>query len=194
MASSILSSGAPRTLLTLVALTLFVSTGAMSAQGPPVISPNGVVNGASYRSPAFPGGNVVGGSLISIFGQELGPQAGVHAGQFPLPEELGPLMTRVRVQDQDHCRLLYVSDTQINCQLPADLVQDHIRLRVITTLGQSDEIEVPVGPHGFGFFTMAGNGRGPLAAQNFVDAPDPMNRYRLNAGDNPGRPGQIMVM
>jgi uncharacterized protein (TIGR03437 family) len=178
----------------MLALAVVVSVGVVSAQGPPVVSPNGVVNGASFRPPDFPGGNVAGGSLISIFGQGLGPQVGVHAGQFPLPETLGPLMTRVRVQDQEHCRLLYVSETQINCQLPANLVQDRIRLRIVTNQGQSDEIEVPIGPHGFGFFTMAGNGRGPLAAQNFVDAPDPQNRYRLNAGDNPGRPGQIMVM
>ncbi len=178
-----------------LALSLaLLATATAQAQGPPVVAADGVVNAASFRPPDFPGGNVAAGGLISIFGQGLGPQAGVQAGQFPLPEEFGPLQTRVRINDQEFCRLLYVSDAQINCQLPADLEGDRIRLRVESAQGQSDEIEIPLGPHGFGFFTMAGSGRGPVIAQNFVDAPDPQNRYRLNAGDNPARPGQVIVL
>jgi uncharacterized protein (TIGR03437 family) len=131
---------------------------------------------------------------MSIFGLGLGPQAGVEASQFPLPEELGPLQTRVRINDQLMCRLLYVSATQINCQLPAGLAGNRIRVRVLTTAGQSGEVDAPFGPNGFGLFTRARNGRGPLLAQNFEDAPNPQNRFRLNAGDNSARPGQIMVL
>ncbi len=191
MSASIHTPWSVRILL-LLALGLLAST-VLSAQGPPVISPNGVVNGASFRPPDFPGGQVVPGSLVSIFGQGLGPQGGVQAGGFPLPDELGPLQTRVRINDQDFCRLLYVGEQQINCQLPDGLTGDRIRVRIVTTLGQSDEIEIPLGLSAFGFFTMAGNGRGQAIAQNFVDSPEPANRFRLNAGDNPARPNQVMV-
>jgi uncharacterized protein (TIGR03437 family) len=174
-----------------VAALLFAQSEHLQAQ--PVLSGNGVVNAASFRQMGFPGGQVAPGGLISIFGQGFGPQAGIHAPGFPLPEELGPLQTQARINNQLRCRLLYVSNTQINCQLPEGLAGDRIRLRIQTNLGQSDEIEVPLGPSGFGFFTQARDGRGPLIAQNFVDAPDPQNRFRFNAGDNPARPGQIMV-
>ncbi|MEZ5396845.1 MAG: hypothetical protein R2724_29240 [Bryobacterales bacterium] len=174
--------------------TLVLTTGGVVAQGPPSIAPNGVVNGASFRPADFPGAELAPGSLVSIFGTGLGPQGGVQATQFPLPEELGPIRTRVRINDQLMCRLLYVSDTQVNCQLPAGLAGNHIRLRVVTSAGQSNEIEVPFGPNGCGLFTRARNGRGPLLAQNFEDAPNPQNRFRLNAGDNSARPGQIMVL
>lgn len=180
------------TFVSLVAAAiLYAPMGLLQAQ--PVLHRDGVVNGASFRPNGFPGGQMAPGGLISIFGQGFGPQAGVHAPSFPLPEELGPLQTQARINDQLRCRLLYVSDTQINCQLPDGLVGDRIRLRIQTTLGLSDEIEVPLGPSGFGFFTQERNGRGPLTAQNFVDAPDPQNRFRFNAGNNPARPGQVMV-
>ncbi len=180
------------TLLSLfAAATMFVSSQIVQAQ--PMLGQNGAVNAASFRPMGFPGGQVAPGGLISIFGQGFGPQAGVYAVGFPLPEELGPLQTQARINDQLRCRLLFVSDTQINCQLPDGLVGDRIRLRIQTTLGLSDVIEVPLGPSGFGFFTQERNGRGPLTAQNFLDAPDPQNRFRFNAGNNPARPGQIMV-
>lgn len=176
------------------ALTALVGAIGLTAQEGPVIDPNGVVNAASFRPVDFPGSELAPGSLISIFGRGLGPQAGVQAAQFPLPEELGPTRTRVRVNDQFVCRLLYVSDTQINCQLPGGIAGDRIRVRVLTTQGQSGEVEVPFGPNGCGLFTRALNGRGPLLAQNFEDAPNPQNRFRLNAGDNSARPGQVMVL
>ncbi|MEZ5365222.1 MAG: hypothetical protein R2748_23560 [Bryobacterales bacterium] len=158
-----------------------------------MIAPNGVVNAASYRPMDFPGARLSPGGLVSIFGSGLGPQAGVQAGQFPLPTELGPQRTRVMLNDADHCRLLYVQENQINCQIPEPLGGDQLRLRVMTDLGQSEEIVVPFGPHGFGFFTSQGSGRGPLLAHNFVNDPDPRMRYQLNGADRPAGPNQVMV-
>jgi uncharacterized protein (TIGR03437 family) len=170
----------------------------LPAQGPPEVFPGGVVNAASFRPPDFPGGHLAPGAIISIFGRGLGPQAGAGAPGFPLPTELGPLQTRVRINDMEQCRLLFVSDGQINCELPPDLIRDQdrdqIRLRIITNLGESDEIVVPFGRYGFGLFAMNGKGRGPLVAQNFTGAADPQQRYRLNRPDEPAEPGQIMVL
>ena len=52
----------------------------LQAQGPPTIAQNGVVNAASYRPMDFPGARLAPGGLVSIFGNGLGPQAGVQAG------------------------------------------------------------------------------------------------------------------
>ncbi len=178
-------------ILSFAAVLLLASS---SSAQEPLIHPNGVVSAASFRPADFPQADLAPGALISIFGRSLGPQAGVQAGQFPLPEELGPIRTRVRINDQLMCRLLYVSDTQINCQLPHGLAGNRVRVRVVTSAGQSRDIEVPFAPNGVGLFTQARNGRGPLLAQNFEDVPDPQNRFRLNGTVNPIRPGQIMVL
>lgn len=178
-----------------VVLALAFATAASVAfsQGPPAIAQNGVVNAASYRPIDFPGARLAPGGLVTIFGNGLGPQAGVQAGAFPLPRELGPLRTRVMLNDMEQCRLLYVQENQINCQLPEPLGGDRLRLRVVTTAGQSEEIVVPFGPHGFGFFTGQGTGRGPLLAHNFVDNPNPQMRFQMNAPDRPARWSQPVI-
>lgn len=178
--------------IALVLAFAFMASAAF-AQGLPAIAPNGVVNAASYRPMDFPGARLAPGALVSIFGAGLGPQAGVQAGAFPLPTELGPLRTRVLLNDTEQCRLLYVQENQINCQLPEPLGGDRLRLRVITDQGQSDEIDVPFGPHGFGFFSGAGTGRGPLLAHNFQDMPDPQQRFQLNGADRPARWNQPVI-
>jgi uncharacterized protein (TIGR03437 family) len=177
-----------------VLAVLLLGIAVLPGAAQPVISQGGVVNAASFRPADFPGSELAPGAMVSIFGSGLGPQAGVQAGQFPLPEELGPQRTRVQINDQLMCRLLYVSETQINCQLPLGLAGDRIRIRVMTTQGTSNTVEAPFGPMGCGLFTQARNGRGPLLAQNFEDAPDPMNRFRINAVHESARQGQVVVM
>jgi uncharacterized protein (TIGR03437 family) len=75
----------------------------------PSFTANGVVNGASFA----PQNSVAPGSLISIFGTNLG-SAG-SASTIPLPTTIGG--TCVTVNDFA-IPLLYVSPTQINAQLP----------------------------------------------------------------------------
>ena len=166
----------------------------MEAQGPPEIFPNGAVNAASFRPSDFPGGRAAPGAIISIFGRNFGPPDPVAAGQLPLPVELGPLRTRVMINGSEQCRLFFVSEGQINCQLPENLSGDQVRLRVMTTEGQSDEILLPLGPAGFGLFTMNRNGRGPLVAQNFTGDPDPQRRFQLNGPGMPAQGDQILVL
>ncbi|MBI1357795.1 MAG: hypothetical protein GC160_25955 [Acidobacteria bacterium] len=173
---------------------LFFGIAVLPGAAQPVISQGGVVNAASFRPADFPGAELAPGGMISIFGSGLGPAAGVQAGAFPLPEELGPQRTRVQINEQLMCRLLYVSDAQVNCQLPLGLAGDRIRIRVMTTQGTSNTVEAPFGPMGCGLFTQARNGRGPLLAQNFEDVADPANRFRMNGVRDSARPGQVMVL
>ena len=179
--------------IVLFLLTLVLSPSKLAAQGP-LIFPNGAVNGASFRPPDFPGGAVAPGSLVSIFGQGLGLREPVVAGGFPLPTQLGPLQTRVRINDTADCPLFFISEGQINCQLPDDLAGTQIRLRVINSAGPSNEITVPLGPFGFGFFTRNGNGRGLMVGSNFTDDPDPARRFQLHGPETPARPGQVLLL
>jgi uncharacterized protein (TIGR03437 family) len=175
------------------ALVFFLTLGA-AAQEPPEIFPNGVVNAASFTPPDFPGGGVAPGAIISIFGENLGPADAVTSTSLPLQTRLGPLETRVRINDSFDCPLFFVSSGQINCQLPENLAGDQIRLRVHTRLGESEQLTVRLRERSFGLFTMNSNGNGPLVAQNFRQGADPQNRFQLNRPDTPGQRNQIMIL
>ena len=95
-------------LLSVSGLTM-MSLAPASGQGPSFTA-QGVVNGATFRSP------VALGSIISIFGTGLADQ-GV-AGQVPLPTTLGGVCVMV---NEVAVPLFYTSATQINAQLPPEL-------------------------------------------------------------------------
>ncbi len=81
--------------------------------GVPTIGLGGVVNGASFA----PGADVGAGSIISIFGANLGSAAapGVGNGGFPLPTTLGGVKLSVAGQDAP---LFFSYTGQVNGQLP----------------------------------------------------------------------------
>jgi uncharacterized protein (TIGR03437 family) len=86
-----------------------MSLASASGQGPSFTA-QGVVNGATFRSPVAPG------SIVSIFGTGLADQ-GV-AGQVPLPTSLGGVCV---MANEVTIPLFYTSATQINAQLPPEL-------------------------------------------------------------------------
>src|SRR5882724_8689345 len=79
----------------------------------PAVSSGGVVNAASFTAPVAPG------ALISIFGVNLAPQTAA-ASQIPLPTSLAGVS--VRFNNNVFAPLLFVSSTQINAQLPWEVV------------------------------------------------------------------------
>lgn len=110
-----------------VLLFSFLSLMAAHAQTvPPVINLGGIVSAASYQTGQYlipPAAPVLsGGSLISIFGQNLAVGS-IVATSLPLPTTLGS--TSVLFQDSSGfrhpVRLLFVSPSQINAQAPAQI-------------------------------------------------------------------------
>lgn len=104
---------------------LLLAAAAHAQLAPPQIEPKGVVSAASYQAAEYPypptAPVLSGGSLISIFGQNLALETKA-ATSLPLPTTLGG--TSVFYQDafggfRHTVYLLYVSPTQINAQAPA---------------------------------------------------------------------------
>jgi uncharacterized protein (TIGR03437 family) len=112
----------------------------------PVFAATGVVNGASFR----PQGSIAPGSLISIFGTNLGSQAA--APTTPLPTSLGG--TCVTINDAG-LPLLYVSPAQINAQLPYNVATGRVTLQIRNrnTGRVSNGVTVNVVPSTPGIFT-----------------------------------------
>src|SRR5579862_5870788 len=86
---------------------LLWSVGQLPAQMP-VVNPGGVVNAANFATPVAPG------SLVSIFGSNLAPQA-AQASTVPLPTSLAGVAVSFNGL---LAPLLYVGPTQINAQIP----------------------------------------------------------------------------
>jgi len=126
----------------------------------PSFTSAGVVNGASFKGPVAPG------SIVSIFGANLGATA--SAQQLPLPSMLGGVCVTA---NQSSVPLFYTSPTQINAQLPAELATGRVTLTVRSrdTARVSSGIAVQVNAAAPGVFTMSAEGRTQAALFHAAD-------------------------
>jgi len=153
----------------------------------PVVFSGGVVNAASYlQVPNAFGEGLSGGSIASVFGQNLAASTQT-ATTVPLPTSLGG--TTVAVYGIA-APLFYVSPGQINFQVPSGSARGAAELVVTTAAGSSDSYDL--GPDFFSggaIFTMDASGCGRGAVLNV--APD--GGLSLNSSTNSVSPGQVLA-
>lgn len=94
-------------------------------QAVPAIAPAGIVSAAG----ATPDGTMAPGSVITIYGNNLAPALQVGSTN-PLPQSLGQITVTI---GNYLLPLLFVSPTQINAQLPVELVDGNYNLFVHQT-------------------------------------------------------------
>jgi uncharacterized protein (TIGR03437 family) len=114
------------------------------------VNPNGVVDAATFKQEIAPGG------LISIFGTDLSSSV-CSATSIPLPKVA--CGTEVVIAGQA-VPLLYVSPTQINAQLPAEIQPGAANLLVQSALGASAPVSAQVLPHAPRIFSQNQSGVG----------------------------------
>jgi len=139
-----------------------------------VITAQGVVGGAD-----FTGGGVAPGEIITVFGDGIGPVAGVQAALDPATGGLPTALGGVRVLiDGEPAPLFFTNSTQVNLQVPYE-VSDRtvIRIRIEFGDGVSNEVLVPVRASKPGVFRAILNQDGSV-----------------NTPDNPARPGDVVVI
>ncbi len=159
----------------------------------PVISPNGVVNAASYLSPSFANYGIARGSIFVVFGSALGPVDLVQAPSYPLPTSEGLAGTRVLISIGAYnaaCPMLYSSLTQIAAIMPSNAPEGDGSLVVSYQNMASTSVSIHVVRSAFGVFTRNQAGSGPAIVQNFVSAANtPLNSLTSSAA-----PGQIAIL
>jgi uncharacterized protein (TIGR03437 family) len=146
------------------AFALMIIIAGLAFAQAPIVTPGGVVNGASFVS----GQPITGGSLVSIFGSNFA-SAIAGADSIPLSTSLGGVTVRfVNGNTSTPAPLLFVNSTQINAQVPWNLVpggvSQNVNVIVTTAAGSSTPIAVGVGPFSPGIFSI-----GTLAAAQNVD-------------------------
>ncbi len=164
---------------------LVVNAGKLFAQAP-VVFEGGVVNGASFRPSSAPGSAIAQGSIISIFGSDLGSATG---GSVSLPLPTVIVGTRVIIGGQP-APLFFVSAGQINAQVPWGTPTGTVQVTVQTPGGTSAPVNVSVVETAPGLFSQAANGRGPGAVLNFVA----QGNTPTNTADFTTIPGGIVLI
>ncbi len=163
-----------------------------NAFGQPAIS--AVRNGASFDAA------LSAGALASVFGQNLSRES-ILASTVPLPQELGG----VRVFVKDVARgatiaapLYFVSDRQINFQIPFELDRNNSEITVAAPDGVSQPFPITLASVAPGIFSQDSSGRGQLLFfdSNFKVMPEvvpgrPMLFYATGLGrtEPPGQTG-----
>ncbi len=154
----------------------------------PVIGPGGVVNAATYSSPA----RLAGGSIMTIFGSNLAASAQT-ATTIPLPTTLGG--TTVSWYGYA-AYLLYVSPNQINFQVPSPAGNESPGpsaahgIVVTTAAGSSAPYTFQGGDSPIGVFTLDGSGCGAGVVQNVGSD----GSLSLNSSSNSASPGQYLAV
>src|SRR5579863_66128 len=150
---------------------------ALTDTKPPVISANGIVNGASFAV----GLKVAPGGLAAIFGTNLAPATTVDT-TVPLPTDLG--QTKVTFNGEA-APLFFVSSGQINAQVPFDIPPGTTNVQV-TQSGISGAVEtIDVGTYSPGIFMMDQAGTGAFFHNS---------TFTLVTGSSPAKTGEAIVI
>jgi len=148
----------------------------------PVISTNGIVNGASFAA-----GAIAPGEVITIFGQRMGPATlapFILDGNRRVPTALAG--TRVLIGGLAS-PLLYVSAQQIGAIVPYGIGGSPTVDVVVDANGvRSASRDVPLAASAPGLFTVDASGKGQAAALNQDGS--------LNGRSTPVRPGEVIVL
>jgi uncharacterized protein (TIGR03437 family) len=162
----------------------------------PTVSPNGIVNGASFSKDAV----VSPGSIASLFGSNLASgtaSAGAPgeatsmtysskdggAAAVGLPTILGG--TQVLVNGEA-AGLFFVSPTQINFQMPPDVTGPTVQVVVVNNGVRGLSATASVQSAVPGIFTAVPGGTGPGAILNQDFSP--------NSATNPARAGSVILI
>ena len=178
------------------ALALVLVTGSiLSAANPfiPTISPNGVVNAASYLSYQFANYGIARGSMFVVFGSALGPVTLAQATSFPLPTTDGLAGTKVLISIGGYnaaCPMVYSSINQVAAIMPSNAPEGDGSLVVSYQNLGSTSVPIRVVHSAFGVFTRNQAGAGPAIVQNFVS----QSSMPLNSLISSATPGQTVIL
>jgi uncharacterized protein (TIGR03437 family) len=159
------------------------------AAAQPVVT--GALNTASYAVPGLPSSGLAQGSMIAIFGRNLGPASIAQASSFPLPATLGGTSAKITSGGQTvDLVMVYSLATQVGAIVPSNTPVGNAQLTVSYNGQTSASFAVQVVASQFGIFTINQAGSGPAVVQNVNSESDrPVNTIL-----NSAKPGQAMIL
>ncbi len=133
------------------------STGTATALGLPAASPNGILHAASFTQQLAPGG------FATIFGGSLAGGTTARATSLPFTTVLSGVSVSV---NGTFAQLSYVSDSQINFIVPANISPGTAQVLVTTPIGISASTPVQIAATAPGVFYDTATGAGAVLIAN----------------------------
>ncbi len=122
---------------------------------------SGAVNAASFANQNLPNGGIAQGSMFTIFGANLGPDAPVTPTAFPLESTLGGSSVTVAVGGVTlDCPVVVSFAAQLSAIMPSNAPLGAGALTITTAAG-STTLDVEVVAHSPGVFALSSAGAGP---------------------------------
>lgn len=175
-------------LISTVTLLLMLCSAALAQ---PEISPDGVLNSASYVPSGLPGSGIAQGSMFVVFGKNLGPAA-LAMASLPRPTELQGTSIRVTSGGVTaNAFIVYTSAQQVAAVMPSSVATGDATLTVTYGGQPSKSAPIRVVRSAFGIFTRSQAGMGPAIVQNYISQTEPPQLNALNAA---ARPGQVGIL
>jgi len=157
------------------------------------IPPNAVVNAAGFMRPGLPNGKTARGSIFSVFGTRIGPDAPVDLSNanFPLATTLGGVSATV-TQGATVVEVIpvFVAPGQVNAIMPSDAPLGRASLRIQNGVRRSNAVPIEIVESSLGVFTATGSGEGPGIVQNFQS----QTAQPVNSLDESATPGQVATI
>jgi uncharacterized protein (TIGR03437 family) len=155
--------------------------GVAAAQNP-AVNANGVVNVASFAYAGLPNGDIAPGSMVVIFGSNMGPATLQQAGAYPLPTSLGGTSVKVTSGGTATDAIInYTSSGQIAAIIPSATPAGSATLTVTYNGKVSAPASFKIVPNSFGIFAANQGGSGPGIIANANS-----KIFGLNSAANPG--------
>ncbi len=153
----------------------------------PVVTPNGIVNVASFALAGQPNGAIAPGSMVVIFGSNMGPATLQVAGAYPLPTTLGGTSVKVTSGSTTTAAIMiYTSAGQIAAIIPSITPAGAATL-VLTYNGKpSTPATFKIVPNSFGIFAANQGGSGPGIITN--------GSSQILGMTNAANPGDVAVI
>ena len=151
----------------------------------PSLPPNSVVNVASFRPATDLNGAIAPGAMVAIFGTDLAGGT-LLAGEVPLPTTLGDTSVTF---DNIPAPLFFVSGTQINTQVPFELMTGTGMVSVQVKRGSETSAAQPIGIAAVspGIFTLNQQGTGAGAILHAED-------FQPVSDSAPAQPGEFLLI
>jgi uncharacterized protein (TIGR03437 family) len=165
----------------LAVLNLAAWQAALPQAGVPVLSANGVLNAADYGQAIAPG------AMVSIWGTNLAAKT-TEAATVPLPTTLDGVTAEIIDSSRTALApLFFVSERQINAQLPFGISSPSVQVRVRNARGVSNTLTVPVSARAPRLFTLTMDGKGEAIMLHAAD-------YSLVSEAAPAEPGEYLTL
>ncbi len=149
---------------------------------------NGATNAASFLSPALPNGGLAQGALVTLFGNDLGPDPYVQVSQFPLQTTLAGVSAKITAGGQTFDAIpIVVWEKQTTILIPSNVPVGQAQVQLIYNGQTSNSFPIRVVSNAFGIFALNQAGSGPGIFTNaLLPANDPAWVNTLTTSAAPG--------